>query len=135
MQEAGVRLPVGPRGIMNEIKLKIGRRIYRLSNNNGKYGRAISDAGSNAKPWRILALYDAHGGYIQDERGSKVENGIFWPRERARSERAKKWRAFSTAINEWSRHPLVVTAVIMLCALLFWRIFGFDPRASLPPKQ
>ena len=71
---------------MNEITLKIDTKSYRLTNmNNGnKYDRAIKDAGTNATPKQILAHYDKHAGYIQDENGNKIINGKFWEEENAR---------------------------------------------------
>lgn len=71
---------------MNEITLKIDTKSYRLTNmNNGnKYDRAIKDAGTNATPKQILAHYDKHAGYIQDENGNKIINGKFWEEENTR---------------------------------------------------
>ena len=71
---------------MNEITLKIDTKSYRLTNmNNGnKYDRAIKDAGTNATPKQILAHYDKHAGYIQDENGNKIINGKFWEEENKR---------------------------------------------------
>ena len=71
---------------MNEITLTIDGKIYQLTNmNNGnKYDRAVKDAGTNATPKQILAHYDKHAGYIQDENGNKIINGKFWEEEKAR---------------------------------------------------
>lgn len=71
---------------MNEINLNVGGKVYRLTNqNNGnKYDRAKADAGSSATPEKILAHYDKHAGYIQDENGNKVNNGAFWEAEKVR---------------------------------------------------
>src|SRR3989338_1183668 len=69
---------------MNEINLNVGGKVYRLTNqNNGnKYDRAKTDAGSAATPEKILAHYDKHAGYIQDENGNKINNGAFWEAEK-----------------------------------------------------
>ena len=53
-------------------------------NNGNKYDRAIKDAGTNATPKQILAHYDKHAGYIQDENGNKIINGKFWEEENKR---------------------------------------------------
>ena len=71
---------------MNEITLTIDGKIYRLTNmNNGnKYDRAVKEAGANATPKQILAHYDKHAGYIQDEDSNKIINGKFWEEEKTR---------------------------------------------------
>lgn len=71
---------------MNEITLTVDDKIYRLTNiNNGnKYDRAVKDAGTNATPKQILAHYDKHAGYIQDESGNKIIKGKFWEEENMR---------------------------------------------------
>lgn len=71
---------------MNEITFTIDGKIYRLTNmnNNNKYDRAMKDAGINATPKQILAHYDKHAGYIQDENGNKIINGKFWEEEKLR---------------------------------------------------
>lgn len=71
---------------MNEIEIIIDGKIYRLTNknNNTKYDRAKKEAGSNATTRQILAHYDKHLGYIQNEHGDKVENGEFWEIEKTR---------------------------------------------------
>lgn len=76
---------------MNEISFSANGKTYRLTNqNNGnKFDRAKKEAGSNAKPEQVLAYYDKLAGYIQDESGSKIENGIFWRIESERIEADK----------------------------------------------
>ncbi|MEK7106517.1 MAG: hypothetical protein AAB895_04155, partial [Patescibacteria group bacterium] len=71
---------------MNEIELNVEGTTYRLTNqnNNDKYGRAIKDAGSGAKPKQVLAYYDKHGANIQNEAGEKINNGQFWKEEELR---------------------------------------------------
>ena len=71
---------------MNEITLTIDGKIYRLTNmNNGnKYAKAVKEAGANATPKQILAHYDKHAGYIQDEDSNKIINGKFWEEEKTR---------------------------------------------------
>lgn len=73
---------------MNEISINVNGIIYRLtnSNNGNKYDRAVKDAGANANTKQILAHYNKHDGYIQDESGKKIENGKFWAKEKARLE-------------------------------------------------
>ncbi|QQG42526.1 MAG: hypothetical protein HYW15_03420 [Candidatus Giovannonibacteria bacterium] len=67
---------------MQEIKIKVRGREYTLNNNSDKYDRAKKDAGENATPEKILAHYDKLGGLIKDEDGNKIENGLFWQKER-----------------------------------------------------
>lgn len=124
---------------MNEIELKVGRRTYRLTNTNGKYGRAISDAGPRAKPWHVLAFYDAHGGYIQDENGQKIDNGPFRTALKEWSEGRIKRKQFLTSLDSWFRHPIIVSMIVALLTLIaiivYWRIYGIDLRAPLPAEN
>lgn len=70
---------------MQEIELKVGNKRYILNNNSSKFDRATSEAGDNASPEEVLAIYDRLGGLIKDQQGNKIENGIFW-------EKYKRWK-------------------------------------------
>lgn len=77
---------------MNEIKIKIGKQIYFLTNlnNTEKYYRAKQSAGKSTGQKQILAYYDKLAGYIQDQNGNKIENGQFWKKEQEKMIRQQK---------------------------------------------
>ena len=66
--------------------------------NDEKHNRIFDPkfgVGKNPTDWQILAHYDKFGGFIKDENGNKVENGIFWNQEKERlvkiQTRKEKW--------------------------------------------
>lgn len=62
---------------MEEIIIKIGSKKYTLNDNGDKYDRAVREAGMNASPEKILAIYDSFDGLIKDEEGTTIKNGSF----------------------------------------------------------
>lgn len=110
---------------MNEIKLYSEGKVYMVTNiNNGdKYDRAKADAGFNATQNQILAHYDKLGGYIQNEKGEKIKNGLFWEIEKASMVAKQKQKENWRLIEKITQHPVIsslLVAVIMLIAKLFF---------------
>lgn len=76
---------------MEEIKIKIGETEYILNNNSDKYKRARREAGDNASPEVILAIYDRLAGLIKDAQGNEIKNGSFWEAYKRRKEEQPKY--------------------------------------------
>lgn len=114
---------------MNEIEIIVDGKVYRLNNNSNKYDRAKKDAGPNAARKQILAHYDKLLGYIQDEHGNKIENGLFWKEENNKLE-TKKVRKENLAIfSEVTRHPVIASLIVIIIFAVLWYLFGIDLRS------
>ncbi len=116
---------------MNEIELKIGRRVYRVTdqNNGNKYSRAKASAGPNASPKQILAHYEKLGGYIQDGDDKKVLDSQFWKEEKKRLERNEKWNKYMKEVSRITSHPVIASllVILILASLFYW--LGIDLRS------
>ncbi len=113
---------------MNEIELKVDGDIYRVNNNSDKYNRAQKNAGENASPKQILAHYDKLLGFIQNEQGQKIQNGLFWEQEKENIAVREKRSNQIKIILEITRHPVVATiSIIVILAILLY-VFGIDLR-------
>jgi hypothetical protein len=114
---------------MNEIKLNVDGKNYRLTNNSTKYDRAVKEAGENASPKQILAHYDKHGGYIQNDQGEKIQNGLFWEQEKENvSLREKRMNKIKT-VFEITKHPVIATILVTLFFAILLYVFGIDLRS------
>ena len=128
--EAGLRkkygIPVSP--AINEIELNVDGTIYRLTNqnNNNKYERAKIDAGPNANSEQVLAHYDKLGGYIQYQDGTKVDNGLFYSKEKEVLEVKKRRNDFLKQLGQITSHPVIASSIIIILLILLWYIFGID---------
>jgi|GEM_PF-2983701 len=128
--EAGLRTKYGilAPSVINEIELNVDGTIYRLTNqtNNDKYERAKIDAGPDATSEQVLAHYDKLGGYVQYQDGTKVDNGLFWSKEKKRLEVKKRRNEFLKQLREITSHPVIVSSIIIILLAILWYIFGID---------
>ena len=113
---------------MNEIEICVKGKIYRLTNlnNNYKYDRAKKDAGLNAKPEQILAHYNKLAGYIQDENGNKINNDLFWQKEKKRLEKKQKRKEFWEKIKNITSHPVISWLLIILISATIYYFLKID---------
>jgi len=113
---------------MNEIKIEVKSKVYRLTNlNNGnKYDRAQKSAGLGAGPEKILAYYDKLSGRIEDEDCNPKQNGLYWKTENKKDGQKLYLRKILGRIEKITEHPVISSIIVIFVLAFLWYFLGVD---------
>jgi hypothetical protein len=75
-----------------------------------------------------LAHYDKLAGYIQDEHGQKIQNGLFWKQEKNNIAARERYSNKIKVTLKITEHPVVATILVIVILAILWYMFGIDLR-------